>query len=112
MIYDIRHVTSYSYESAVSFARCSLRLEPRNGDGQTLISHSVDIRPRPAERNRVSEVPIMRPDELSRELSQAQHAATALAQQQRTQLLLARVLVVIVTALIAGLATYIAIASI
>ena len=25
MIYDIRHVTSYSYESAVSFARCSLR---------------------------------------------------------------------------------------
>ena len=50
MIYDIRHVTSYSYESAVSFARCSLRLEPRNGDGQALISHSIDIRPRPAER--------------------------------------------------------------
>ncbi|MBI5322879.1 transglutaminase family protein [Bradyrhizobium sp.] len=50
MIYDIRHVTSYSYESAVSFARCSLRLEPRNGDGQVLISHAVDIRPRPAER--------------------------------------------------------------
>ena len=50
MIYNIRHVTSYSYESAVSFARCSLRLEPRNGDGQALISHSIDIRPRPAER--------------------------------------------------------------
>ena len=50
MIYDIRHVTSYSYESPVSFARCSLRLEPRNGDGQQLLSHSVDIRPRPADR--------------------------------------------------------------
>ncbi len=50
MIYDIRHVTSYSYESPVSFARCSLRLEPRTGDGQQLISHAVDIRPRPADR--------------------------------------------------------------
>ena len=50
MIYDIRHVTTYAYESAVSFARCSLRLEPKSGDGQHLVSHSVDIRPRPAER--------------------------------------------------------------
>lgn len=50
MIYDIRHVTTYAYESPVSFARCSLRLEPRTGDGQQLISHSVEIRPRPAER--------------------------------------------------------------
>ncbi|OCK61324.1 transglutaminase family protein [Bradyrhizobium sp. LMTR 3] len=50
MIYDIRHVTTYAYESPVSFARCSLRLEPRTGDGQQLISHAVEIRPRPAER--------------------------------------------------------------
>jgi transglutaminase-like putative cysteine protease len=50
VIYDIRHVTSYSYESPVSFARCTLRLEPRSGDGQQLVSHTVDIRPRPAER--------------------------------------------------------------
>jgi transglutaminase-like putative cysteine protease len=50
VIYDIRHVTTYAYESPVSFARCSLRLEPRSGDGQQLVSHSVDIRPRPAER--------------------------------------------------------------
>ena len=50
MIYDIRHVTTYAYESPVSFARCSLRLEPRSGDGQQLISHTVDIRPRPADR--------------------------------------------------------------
>jgi transglutaminase-like putative cysteine protease len=50
VIYDIRHATTYSYESPVSVARCSLRLEPRNGDGQQLVSHSVDIRPRPADR--------------------------------------------------------------
>jgi transglutaminase-like putative cysteine protease len=50
VIYDIRHVTTYEYESTISFARCSLRLEPLSGDGQELISHSVDIRPRPSER--------------------------------------------------------------
>ena len=50
MIYDIRHVTTYAYESPVSFARCSLRLEPKSGDGQQLVSHTVDIRPRPADR--------------------------------------------------------------
>jgi transglutaminase-like putative cysteine protease len=50
VIYDIRHVTSYAYDTTVSFARCSLRLEPRSGDGQQLISHAVDIRPRPADR--------------------------------------------------------------
>jgi transglutaminase-like putative cysteine protease len=50
VIYDIRHVTTYSYESPVSFARCTLRLEPKSGDGQQLLSHAVDIRPRPAER--------------------------------------------------------------
>ena len=50
MIYDIRHVTTYSYESPVSFARCTLRLVPSNGCGQQLVSHSVDIKPRPADR--------------------------------------------------------------
>ncbi len=50
MIYDIRHVTTYNYENPVSFARCALRLEPKSGDGQQLVSHSVEIRPRPADR--------------------------------------------------------------
>jgi transglutaminase-like putative cysteine protease len=50
VIYDIRHVTTYAYESPVSFARCTLRLEPRTGGGQELISHSVEIRPRPGNR--------------------------------------------------------------
>ncbi|RXH20027.1 transglutaminase family protein [Bradyrhizobium guangzhouense] len=51
MIYDIQHVTTYEYESPVSFARCTLRLEPHSGHGQELISHKVEIRPRPSERN-------------------------------------------------------------
>jgi transglutaminase-like putative cysteine protease len=50
VIYDIRHVTTYGYESPVSFARCSLRLEPGGGGGQELVSHTVDVRPRPADR--------------------------------------------------------------
>ena len=50
MIYDIRHVTTYAYESSVSFARCTLRLEPMSGGGQRLVSHTVEIRPRPADR--------------------------------------------------------------
>ncbi len=50
MIYDIRHVTTYSYETPVSFARCSLRLVPSRADGQQVLSHSVDIKPRPADR--------------------------------------------------------------
>jgi transglutaminase-like putative cysteine protease len=50
VIYDIRHVTTYAYESPVSFARCSLRLEPRDGGGQQLLSHAIEIRPRPSER--------------------------------------------------------------
>jgi transglutaminase-like putative cysteine protease len=50
VIYDIRHVTSYSYETQVGFARCSLRLEPKSGDGQQLVSHAVEIRPGPADR--------------------------------------------------------------
>jgi transglutaminase-like putative cysteine protease len=50
VIYDIRHVTTYGYDMPVSFARCSLRLEPKSGGGQQLISHHVEIRPKPAER--------------------------------------------------------------
>jgi transglutaminase-like putative cysteine protease len=50
VIYDIRHVTTYSYEAPVSFARCTLRLVPSGGCGQQVLSHSVDIRPRPADR--------------------------------------------------------------
>jgi transglutaminase-like putative cysteine protease len=50
LIYDIRHVTTYSYGSQVSFARCSLRLKPLVDAAQTLLSHAIEVRPRPATR--------------------------------------------------------------
>ena len=50
MIYDIKHVTTYRYDSPVSFARCSLRLRPKNCEGQQLLSHTIDITPRPNTR--------------------------------------------------------------
>lgn len=51
---------------------------------------------------------IRRPEELSQELSQAHNATIALLHQQRTKMALERVLLVFVTAVIAGLATYLA----
>jgi transglutaminase-like putative cysteine protease len=52
VIYEIRHVTTYSYESSVSFARCSLRLQPTSSAGQHLVSHIIDIKPAPATRSK------------------------------------------------------------
>ncbi len=51
MIYDIRHVTTYNYPSPVSFARCSLRLSPATGKDQRLLSHRIDIKPKPVQRS-------------------------------------------------------------
>ncbi|MGC5779863.1 transglutaminase family protein [Methylobacterium sp. NFXW15] len=48
MIYTLRHRTTYRYGRAVSFARCSLRLKPMDGDGQALLSSAVTIDPSPA----------------------------------------------------------------
>ena len=50
MIYDIRHVTTYSYESPVELCALLAAAGAESGDGQQLVSHTVDIRPRPAER--------------------------------------------------------------
>ncbi len=51
MIYDIRHVTTYRYETPVSFARCTLRLAPRNGNGQRVFDSGVDVTPPPSARS-------------------------------------------------------------
>jgi hypothetical protein len=72
------------------------------------------VAPRPSScRRRTSaskpsdrDVPLMRPEELSRELSQAHHATVALEHQRRTHVVVARALVVLVAAVIAGLVTY------
>ena len=47
MIYTLRHRTTYRYGRAVSFARCSLRLKPADGDGQSVLASAVTIDPSP-----------------------------------------------------------------
>ena len=48
MIYEIRHRTTYDYESKVTFARCVLRLTPPSSAGQTVLRSGVTISPTPA----------------------------------------------------------------
>ena len=49
MLYAIRHVTTYSYRSDVSVARCVLHLLPQTSDRQRVISASLAIEPKPVE---------------------------------------------------------------
>ena len=51
MIYDIKHVTTYSYEGPVASARCAIRLLPRLDAGQTTLSARVDVLPGPEQEN-------------------------------------------------------------
>ena len=48
MIYRLRHLTSYRYERPVGFARCALRMTPREGPDQTLLAHDIVITPTPS----------------------------------------------------------------
>ena len=48
MIYTLRHRTAYRYGRPVRFARCSLRLKPQTGEGQTVLSSTVTVTPSPA----------------------------------------------------------------
>ncbi|CAN7330695.1 transglutaminase family protein [Bosea sp. LjRoot9] len=50
MIYDVRHLTTYGYSRPVPFARCILRLLPRDDGGQTVRKSELVVTPRPAER--------------------------------------------------------------
>jgi transglutaminase-like putative cysteine protease len=50
VIYDIRHVTSYSYATPVATARCTLRLTPRGDAGQRVLRSSIEVEPAPARR--------------------------------------------------------------
>jgi transglutaminase-like putative cysteine protease len=47
VIYDINHVTTYSYEASVAATRCAIRLTPRNGKGQRVLRSRVDAAPFP-----------------------------------------------------------------
>ncbi len=54
MIYDIRHVTTYTYESPVAYSLCALRLSPTSRHGQRVIDVQIDIDPPAARRIRRS----------------------------------------------------------
>ena len=47
MIYSLRHVTTYSYGSPVTFAQCTLTLTPQNGAGQRTQDAAIVIEPKP-----------------------------------------------------------------
>ena len=51
MIYDIRHITTYSYESPVASALCTMRLTPRESRAQHVFDSGVDIAPEPVARS-------------------------------------------------------------
>ncbi len=48
MIYTLRHATTYVYEDPVTFARCVLRLTPKDFASQAVLRSSVQVTPRPA----------------------------------------------------------------
>ncbi|WP_424362815.1 transglutaminase family protein [Methylocystis parvus] len=47
MIYDIEHVTTYSYEASVASTRCAIRLTPRESRGQRVLRSRVEAAPAP-----------------------------------------------------------------
>jgi hypothetical protein len=63
---------------------------------------------RGATRRPSGDIPVMRPDELSRELSQAYRASAEIEQREHKQLVFARVGVVLLVAMITALVTYLA----
>jgi transglutaminase-like putative cysteine protease len=48
VIYRLRHLTTYRYEKPVGFARCALRMTPRDGADQSLLAHDLVITPTPS----------------------------------------------------------------
>ena len=47
MNYKLRHVTTYHYSKAVTFARCALRLTPQQSPDQTVLTSAMTITPPP-----------------------------------------------------------------
>ncbi|MCC3244723.1 transglutaminase family protein [Methylocystis sp. WRRC1] len=50
MIYDIIHITTYTYETSVASTRCAIRLTPRASIGQKLIQCDISLSPKPQDR--------------------------------------------------------------
>ena len=47
MIYDVRHLTTYTYAKPVPFARCALRLALRAGADQAVLESALTVTPPP-----------------------------------------------------------------
>ncbi len=56
MIYDVRHLTRYTYDAAVAVNTCALHLLLRSLDGQTVVKSQIEVTPGPA---RIEERPDM-----------------------------------------------------
>ena len=56
MIYEVRHVTRYRYESQVWSSTGTLRLLPRSGPGQTVFRSQIEVTPKPAETSEKPDV--------------------------------------------------------
>jgi transglutaminase-like putative cysteine protease len=69
VLYDVRHVTTYTYGAPVPFARCVLRIFPRDEPRQRVISTALDLSPSAGERrdgvcffgNKVTTITVDRP---------------------------------------------------
>ena len=48
MIYEVRHLTTYRYNAPVSYARCTLRLTPRETADQMVLASAIQVQPRPS----------------------------------------------------------------
>jgi transglutaminase-like putative cysteine protease len=51
VIYTVRHRTTYTYDSTLTFARCVLRLTPQSSAFQTVFESDVTVTPAPATRS-------------------------------------------------------------
>ncbi len=87
MIYDIRHVTTYRYDSPVASARCTVRMLPRSQEGQRVIDSGLEVSPPPTEKlesldyfnNRIA---VMRIAAAHRELRVAAMSRVEVSRQQ------------------------------
>jgi transglutaminase-like putative cysteine protease len=52
VIYDIRHVTTYTYDAPVAYSLCAWRLSPTSRPGQRVLDVRIDIDPPAAKRVR------------------------------------------------------------
>jgi transglutaminase-like putative cysteine protease len=50
VIYSLRHLTTYRYARTVNYARCNLRLRPRDGGGQQILASTITVTPIPKGR--------------------------------------------------------------